>query len=141
MVSAPSGLKVVVADSDRTVLELLQIRLEVAGYHACVARTGSAVLDTLRYVRPAAMVIDTALAELDGFKVLQALSRREERLPCPTLVTGRRLSAEDIRAALSLGAKDCMAKPFSGADVLDRIGRLLRAPPAPPPAKIHWVDA
>ena len=34
------GQKIVVADSDRTVLELIQIRLDIAGYHACVARTG-----------------------------------------------------------------------------------------------------
>jgi len=33
------GLKVVVGDSDRTVLELLQIRLDVAGFHTCVARS------------------------------------------------------------------------------------------------------
>jgi two-component system catabolic regulation response regulator CreB len=135
------GSKVLVADSDRTVLELLQIRLDVAGYHACVARTGPAVLETLKYVRPAAMVIDVALAEMNGFEVLETLGRRAERLP-PTLVVGRKLAAEDITRALSLGARDCMTKPFSGADVVDRISRLLRDPGAgAAQRRTQWINA
>jgi DNA-binding response OmpR family regulator len=141
MVMVNTGSKVVVADSDRTVLELLQIRLDVAGYHACVARNGPAVLETLKYLRPSALVIDVALAEMNGFEVLEALSRRPERLP-PTLVVGRKLAAEDITKALSLGARDCMTKPFSGADVLDRIGRLVRDPGLGVPARrVQWIDA
>jgi len=141
MVMVSAGSKIVVADSDRTVLELLQIRLDVAGFHACVARSGPAVLETLKYVRPAALVIDIALAEMNGFEVLEALGRRAERLP-PTLVVGRKLAAEDITRALSLGARDCMTKPFSGADVLERINRLLRDPgPAAGQRRVHWVNA
>jgi two-component system catabolic regulation response regulator CreB len=141
MVIETGGLKVVVADSDRTVLELLQIRLDVAGYHACVARTGPAVLETLKYIRPAAMVIDTDLQELDGFNVLRALGEKSERLPCPTLVVGRRLGPEHIRLAIDLGARDCMTKPFSGADVLERVGRMLRGSGPAVPRRIHYVNA
>jgi DNA-binding response OmpR family regulator len=127
------GLKVVVGDSDRTVLELLQIRLDLAGYHACVARTGTAVLDTLKQVRPSAMIIDLGLADTNGFEVLEALNRRGEKPHYPILVIGRKLSPEDIQRAVKLGARDCMIKPFSGADVLERVARLLR-PPASRPA-------
>lgn len=141
MVMVGSGLKVLVADADRTVLELLQIRLDVAGYHACVARSGPAVLETLKYTRIAALILDTGLPEMGGFEVLQTLARRGERLP-PTLVIGRSLSADDITTALSLGARYCMTKPFSGADVLERLGRMLRDPKGgAPPAKVHWVNA
>ena len=65
------GLKVVVGDSDRTVLELLQIRLDLAGFHTCVARSGPPVLDTLKVIRPAAMVLDLGLPEIDGYEVLR----------------------------------------------------------------------
>lgn len=127
-----------VADSDRTVLELLQIRLDVAGYHACVARTGNAVLDMLRHTRPAAMIIDTKLAEVDGFEVLRILQQKNLTPPLPILVMGRALTAEDIQRALRLGARDCMSKPFAGADVLDRVGRLLRRPsPSAAPQAAH----
>jgi len=128
------GLKVLVADGDRTVLELVQIRLDVAGYHALVARSGPAVLETLKTVRPAAMILDMDLPEAGAFEVLETLTRRGDKLPCPTLVVGRKLGIEDVKRAIGLGARDCMAKPFSGAQVLERVARMLKPTCAAPPA-------
>jgi len=122
-----------VVDNDRTVLELLQIRLDVAGFHTSMARNGRTALETLRNSRPAALVIDLNLPEMSGFEVLEALAPRGQKLPFPTLVMSKNLSAEDIQRAIRLGARDCMAKPFSGADALERVGRMLRKP-APPGA-------
>lgn len=132
MIYDPRGLKVVIAESDRTVLELLQIRLDVAGYHTCVARTGRAALDILKTIRPAAMVLDLNLPDMDGFQVLHLMNPRAEKPQFPTLVVGRKLSIDDIKRAVDLGARDCMAKPFSGADVLERVSRMLKAPAATP---------
>lgn len=128
------GAKVVIADGDRTVLELLQIRLDIAGFHTCVARNGDAVFETLKLVRPVAMIIDLALPGMDGFEVMSKLTVRGAKLPCPTIVMGRKLGPDDIRRAIALGARDCLIKPFSGADALERVSRLLR-PPKPAPAR------
>ena len=125
------GQKIVVADSDRTVLELLQIRLDIAGYYACVARTGFAALDLIKHVRPAAMIVDAALQEMDGFEVIRLVRARHPDQHFPILLTGRGLKVEDVQRALSLGAQSCMIKPFSGADALERVQRLLRAPVKP----------
>lgn len=125
------GHEVMVAENDRAVLEMLQIRLMVAGYHTSMARTGAAALTSLRSIRPAALIIDLNLPEMSGFEVLEALGSRCGKLPFPTLVMARRPSADDIQRAIRLGARDILVKPFSGADVLDRVARLLR-PPAPP---------
>jgi DNA-binding response OmpR family regulator len=127
------GLEVMIAENDRAVLEMLQIRLSIAGFHTSMARTGPLALETLRNSRPALLVIDLNLPEMDGFDVLEALNPRGDKLPFPTLVMARKLAAEDIQRAVRLGARDCMAKPFSGADALERVARLLRKP-APPPA-------
>lgn len=123
-----------VADSDRTVLELLQIRLDVAGYRSCAARTGQAALDIMKNSRPAALVLDLQLPDMDGFEVLEALAPRGGGVTFPILVIGKRLGAEDVQRAVRLGARDCMAKPFSGADVLERISRLLHRPSQPAPS-------
>lgn len=139
MVMEAGGHKVVVADSDRTVLELLQIRLDVAGYHACVARTGVDLLDMLKYMRPAALVLDKGLAEMDGFEVLQAIGKRAEKPP-PTLIIGKQLGIEDIKLARSLGATDFMIKPFSGADVIERVSRMLRATTTQPQKKVMFLN-
>jgi DNA-binding response OmpR family regulator len=133
------GRKILVADGDRTVLELLQIRLDVAGFHACIARTGPEVLEALKNIHPVAMILDLALPEIDGFSVLQAVSARKDGVHFPTLVMGRKLTPEDIKRAADLGARACLIKPFSGADALGRVARMLKPPPPPAPPAVRYV--
>jgi len=133
------GLEVMVAENDRAVLEMLQIRLDVAGFRTSMARTGRMALETLRNSRPSALVIELNLPEMNAFEVLEALNPRGEKMPFPTLVMSKHLAAEDIQRAIRLGARDCMAKPFSGADALERVARMLRKP-APSPVLAPLVS-
>jgi DNA-binding response OmpR family regulator len=133
------GLRVMVVESDRAVLEMIQIRLDVVGYSTTMARTGRAALEILRNFRPNALVIDLNLPDISGLEVLQFLNPKPQ-FAIPALITGRGLSATQVQEAVKLGARDCLAKPFSGADVLTRVQRLLKRPtpgvvtPHPPAA-------
>lgn len=129
--------RIVVCDSDRTVLELLQIRLDLAGCHTFVARTGAVALETIRAMRPHALLLELNLPEMDGFEVLRTLNPRGEGIAFPVLVMGKKLAPADIQRAVGLGARDVLIKPFSGADVLERVARQFRraaAPARPVPA-------
>ena len=77
------------------------------------------------------MIIDAALQEMDGFEVIRLVRARHPDQNFPILLTGRGLKVEDVQRALSLGAQSCLLKPFSGADALERVQRLLRGPVKP----------
>ena len=67
--------------------------------------------------------------------LLRAMAAMPGR-PVPVLLVGRNLAAEDVRTGLELGVRDCLAKPFSGAVVLERLTRMLkRHATAPTPAR------
>lgn len=125
--SCARASKVLVVDPDRAVLEMLQIRLDVAGYHPLAARSGVGALEILRNMRPALLVLDTAVAEMGAFDVLALIQRDRAHLACPILLTGKKLGADEVRRASTLGVQNCMVKPYSGADVLERIAKLLKA--------------
>jgi DNA-binding response OmpR family regulator len=129
------GTRILVADSDRAVLEMLQIRLDLAGYHALAARSGPAALEMAHNMRPALMVLDLAITEMTAFEVLAALQRDVAR-PCgQVLLVGKRLGVEEVKRGASLGVRACMLKPFSGADLVERVGKMLKpASPERPPA-------
>jgi two-component system catabolic regulation response regulator CreB len=116
---------IMLVENDRTVLELMELRLELGGFHTCTARYASAIHELLREHHPAAMIIDLRLPDAPAFEMLRELSLGG-RLPMPTLLTVRAPSADEVRTAMSLGVKDVLLKPFSGADVVDRVYRLLR---------------
>lgn len=126
-----SSPTVLLAEHERAALEMMQIRLSVAGYGTTMARTGSLALQALQSCRPSVLVLDRDLPELNGFQVLEMLYPRGEKPPFPVLLLARAPSGEDIQRALRLGVRDVLTKPFSGADVVERVARLLRAPASP----------
>jgi DNA-binding response OmpR family regulator len=122
---------IMIVENDRTVLELLQIRLDVAGYHTCMARNGTMAAETLRNFRPAGLMINLRLPDISALEVLREFNPHEEKLPFPTLLMAKNPDKEDVRAALRLGVRDILIMPFSGADAVDRVARLLRPPATP----------
>jgi len=80
-------------------------------------------------------VLDINMPVLDGLSVLEAL--KAGGCLFPVLVLTARHARDDVRRAVSLGAKDYLTKPFTEAQLLARVARLLRAPvPAPPSAHV-----
>jgi two-component system catabolic regulation response regulator CreB len=120
------GFKIMVVDSDRTTLEMIQIRLDVAGYHPISARTAEAGLEVLGHTRIDALVLERNLPGIDGMAFLSAIQPLMERRPFPILLVGRALAADDVRQAVQMGVRDALAKPFSGAAVIERVGRMIK---------------
>src|SRR5215203_834493 len=94
------GAKILVAEPDRTIAELLRIRFDVAGYQTLLVRSGGDLLEALRVARPAALVLELRLPGFDGYEILARM--RGLHLSLPVLAMGKDLSAEDIRKAIGL---------------------------------------
>ena len=123
--------RVLITDDDAGIRDLLRDQLEAAGFETKIARDGHEALDRIASFRPDAMVLDLSMPGLDGFGVLQSLQDQAIRLP--VLVLTARHDASDVRKAVSLGARDYLAKPFTEAQLKARIARLLRTPIRPSP--------
>jgi DNA-binding response OmpR family regulator len=118
--------RILVVEDDLGIRELIRTRLTLAGYDVHTARNGSEALSRIYALRPAAMILDINMPEVDGFQVLKHLQSEGRRLP--TLVLTARHAAEDVRLAVGLGAKDYLTKPFTETQLMARVSRLLRAP-------------
>jgi len=126
----PDAPLVLVVDDDELVRDLLVTRLELAGYRALAVRDGVDAVSEVFSRTISAMILDVSMPRLDGFGVLRAIAAAN-RKPPPTMVLTARHASADVGAALSLGAKDFMAKPFDDQLFLKRVARLLRQAPAP----------
>lgn len=131
--------RVLVVDDDPMILELVTTRLELAGYVCRSARDGRAAISALREARPQAMILDINMPELDGFGVLRRMATMGLLPGVPVMVLTARHEAYDVSAAVQLGARDYLAKPFNDQVLLQRVARLLRPAPqragaAKPPA-------
>lgn len=127
--------RILVAEDDAGIRDVIRTRLEMAGYETHTARTGVEALKRVHELKPQGLVLDINMPELDGFGVLTALKARPELRFPPTLMLTARHTPDDIRRAVGLGAKDYLTKPFSENQLLARVARLLRPPIPPAPQK------
>jgi len=122
-------LRVVVADDDEAILELVSIRLDLAGYQTIPRRDGYLALDAIYNSDPHAVVLDIGMPKMDGFGVLRTLRAHKKYHALPVMILSARNNSQDVLSAMSLGANDYLAKPFRDGQLLARVARLTSARP------------
>ena len=116
--------RLLVADDERTILELLCASLRHAGFEVTAANDGREALAMARSTHPDMLIIDVMMPGYDGLEVVSRL--RDEGLKAPVLFLTARDATEDLVRGLDAGADDYVTKPFSLDEVLARIRAHLR---------------
>ena len=120
MTTAPGPILVV--DDDPKIVRLVRTYLEREGFRVVEAADGRSALAAVALEAPALVVLDLMLPEVDGLAVIRAV-RRTDRTPI--IVLSARSTAADRIAGLAEGADDYLPKPFSPAELVLRVQRVL----------------
>jgi len=116
-------MKILVADDDRDLLDLVAFTLAQSGFLTLKAPDGDAALRIFAAEAPDLLILDINMPGLSGFQVCEEV-RRKSRVPVMMLTV--RGAEEDLVRALELGADDYLNKPFSPRTLLARVKALLR---------------
>ena len=109
-----------------------------AGFQVRECVEGEEALAAAAVERPAAVVLEVELPDVDGFEVCRRL--REAGRWAPVLMLTARDAVEDRVQGLDAGADDYLTKPFSFAELLARLRALARRPPLERPAVVEVGD-
>ena len=115
--------RILVADDDPNIADLVRMYLAKAGYDVTVARDGDETQKLLREQRFDLMVLDIMMPGPDGMQIIRGLRRRSEM---PVIFLSARSSDIDKVAGLQLGADDYVTKPFNPAELVARVQSVLR---------------
>ncbi len=113
---------ILVVDDDPKIVRLVRTYLEREGFPVIEAPDGRAALAAIALEEPALVVLDLMLPEVDGLSVLHALRRRSST---PVIVLSARGTPSDRIEGLAGGADDYVPKPFSPAELVLRVKRVL----------------
>jgi DNA-binding response OmpR family regulator len=116
-------MKILAADDDRDLRELIGFTLAQAGYLVLKAGDGPSAMKTFDEESPDLVVLDINMPGASGFQVCEAIRKRSR---VPVIMLTVRGEEEDLVRALELGADDYLTKPFSPRTLLARIKALLR---------------
>ena len=114
---------ILVVDDEPNIVELAKLYLEQGGYRVEEASNGSDALSKLDTAKPALIVLDLMLPDIDGFEICRQI-RKKSDVPI-LMLTARREDIDKI-VGLELGADDYLTKPFNPRELVARVKAILR---------------
>ncbi len=115
-------MKILVADDNKVMLNLLKTLLELEGGEAVTVARAEEIIPTAHQVKPDLIMLDFHLAAGDSMGILQAIKTDERLKTTPVIVASGMDRADEARR---MGADDFILKPFRPAELIERFHRLI----------------
>ena len=125
-----SDMRILVADDDSAILELLSIALEVLGFDSVtLARNGAEALDIVRSSKTEfdCFLIDIQMPKLDGIEFCASVRALPEYRSTPVVMLTAMSDRKYIERSLAAGATDYVTKPFEIMDLKARLNSATQA--------------
>ena len=122
-----TATRVLVADDDADIRELVEFKLTQNGYDVEAVSDGLAAWESFLADRPALVILDVMMPGLSGIDVLRKI-RESEDAEVPVLLLSAKSRDSDVDTGFAVGADDYVIKPFSPRELVHRVnGMLARA--------------
>ena len=117
--------RVLIADDNPQILELLEAYLEPLPLRVTVATDGQATLDAVERERPDLILLDIMMPKRSGFEVCRTLKDDPRYGDIPIIMVTALNETGDMERARDSGADDFLCKPVNKNELLDRVRGLL----------------
>ena len=129
--NARAGSRMLVIDDSPTIVALLKRMLQQNQYEVLEAFDAESGIEIARREVPDLIFLDIVLPGMDGFNALRTLRRDPATRDVPIIMISGNAQATEQFYVQRIGADDFMKKPFSRAEVFNRIEALLDADDIP----------
>lgn len=118
--------KILIIEDNKDVRENTADILELSGYATETAGDGKIGVEKTLQFQPDIIVCDIMMPELDGYGVLETLSKNQKTAGIPFIFLTAKSEKSDFRKGMNLGADDYLTKPFKEYELLDAIDARLK---------------
>lgn len=118
--------KILVIEDNAEVRENLEEILELSGYEVTLAEDGTIGVEYALRDIPDLILCDVMMPRLDGYGVLNILSKKSQTANIPFIFLTAKAEKNDFRRGMNLGADDYITKPFYKDELLSVIETRLR---------------
>ena len=116
------GLRILLADDEEDILEVVQDRLTACGFTVTTAVNGLEALKKLTSERFDGVFLDVKMPEMTGIEVLEAIRKSDKIIPVIILTSST--SLEVAVASLAMGANEYVLKPFDWSELKAKIEKV-----------------
>ena len=120
--------KILIADDEPEIRNLLRLYLENENYHVIEAEDGQRALDLLRAEQPALCILDIMMPKIDGYTATRVIrsTNRQDAKAIPIIAMTAHVFDEDVKQCLEAGMNAHLPKPLQMEKVVSTIARLCK---------------
>ena len=117
------GYRILIADDEAEIRDLLRLYLEKDGYEVLEAADGLETMESVKRENPDLLLLDIMMPGLDGYRVLRNI---RETNNIPVIMLSAKGTNTDKILGLDLGADDYITKPFEPLEAVARVNSHIR---------------
>ena len=115
--------KILIADDEAEIRDILHLYLEQAGFMVSEAADGLEALSLFEQVNPDLLLLDIMMPKMDGYHVLKSI---REKSNIPVIILSAKSDDSNKILGLDMGADDYITKPFQPLEAVARVKSNIR---------------
>jgi len=119
--------RIVIADDDADIRELVVFKLRQAGHEVVPVGDGSAAVEACREHQPDLVILDVMMPRMSGLDAATEIRGDDSLAALPIILLTARAQDADIQMGYEAGANDYIVKPFSPRELASRVDEVLAA--------------
>ncbi len=117
--------KILVAEDDRDIRELITLTLEFAGFEAVSASNGAETVELATRERPDLILMDVRMPLMTGYQACEALKQIPETQNTPVVFLSAKGQESEIQEGMGVGAVRYILKPLAPDDLVAQVKQVL----------------
>lgn len=118
-------LKILVAEDEKDILELITFTLQYGGYDVIPTSNGADALEMTRKLHPNLALLDVRMPRMSGYDVCKHLKADQQTKKIPVVFLSAKGQEAEIKTGYEFGATDYILKPFAPDQLLSRLSQIL----------------
>lgn len=119
--------RILVAEDERDIRELINFTLMFAGYQVTLAANGEEAVALAAQVKPDLILMDVRMPRMTGYEACRAMKAQPDLYPIPVVFLTAKGQDEEMQMGKEVGAHAYILKPFAPDDLTRRIRDILNA--------------
>jgi len=117
--------KILVAEDERDIRDLIAYVLKYAGFEVEVASNGAEAVEKAPQVKPDLILLDVRMPRMTGYEACRQLKKMPEVQHVPVVFLSAKGQDNEIDEGLEVGAKDYILKPFAPDELIQQVQQIL----------------
>ena len=117
--------KILVADDERDIRELIGFTLRFAGFDVVLTADGFEAIEKARMEQPDLILLDVRMPKITGYEVCRQLKENPITSAIPIVFLSAKGQEGEIKQGLASGAVEYIVKPFAPDDLTNQVKDVL----------------